>query len=36
MTRQKNEKLHQINKELENDIEIMQQQIQDATETIQR
>jgi len=36
MTRQKNEKLHQINKELENDLEIVQQQIQDATEKIQR
>ena len=36
MTRRKNEKLHQINKELENDFEIVQQQIQDATEKIQR
>ena len=36
MTRQKNEKLHQRNKEYENVIDSEQQQIQDATETVQK
>ena len=36
MTRQKNAKLHQINKELENDMQKVQQQIQDATKATKK
>ena len=36
MTRQKNEKLHQSNKEYENVIDSVQKQIQDATETVEK
>ena len=36
MTRQKNEKLHQRNKEYENVLDSVQQQIQDATQTVEK